>query len=98
GDDTRIRWTALFESPFAHPAVMVRRDVLTRHGLNYDPAFRTTQDYELWARLLGACRGANLGRPLTRYRMHEESVTQTRAADQHNNRMAVGLRTVRAWL
>ena len=36
-DDMAIRWTCLFSNPFAHPTVMIRKCVLEKNGLRYDP-------------------------------------------------------------
>jgi hypothetical protein len=92
--DLEIRWRSLLANPFAHPTVMLRRDVLTRFGLTYDPAFRTAQDYDLWVRLLGVTRGANLGEPILRYRMRH-GVTSQHRRGQLQNHDAIALRSVR---
>src|SRR5204863_8008786 len=68
-DDLLVRWKCLLGNPFAHPTVMLRLDLLDRHGLRYDETFRTAQDYELWTRLLTVTRGANLPEPLLKYRL-----------------------------
>lgn len=67
--DLRIRWKCLLGNPFAHPAVMLRREVLGAHALRYDETFRTAQDYDLWSRLLAVTRGRNLPEPLLSYRL-----------------------------
>jgi len=65
----RIRWVSCINSPVCHPAVTVRKDVLTRYGV-YDPSFERAEDYELWLRLIGAgVRFANLEEPLVRLRL-----------------------------
>jgi glycosyltransferase involved in cell wall biosynthesis len=70
-DDAAIRWKCLLGNPFAHPTVMLRRSILLEHDLKYDESFRTAQDYELWTRLLIHTRGANLPKPLIRYRLRQ---------------------------
>jgi len=67
--DLDIRWKCLLGNPFAHPAVMLRLDLLNAHGLRYDEQYRTAQDYELWSRLLEVTKGHNLPEPLLRYRL-----------------------------
>lgn len=96
GDE--IRWQGLFINAFAHPAVMVRRAVLVEHRLNYDPSFRTAQDFDLWVRLLRFTRGANLGAPLTRYRVHGASVTLKRRDEQDQSQRRAGRRELAALL
>ncbi len=68
-DDLAIRWKCLMGNPFAHPTVMIRRQVLLDNALRYDRSFRTAQDYELWTRLLPCTQSANLPDPLVRYRL-----------------------------
>lgn len=55
-------------SPFFHPSVLMRRDVLLAVG-GYREWFGNAEDYDLWLRLLGRCELANLPQPLTRYRL-----------------------------
>lgn len=47
-----IRLGSFIESPFAHPSVMFRRDVVDRHGGYAQGDF--PEDYELWLRWLAA--------------------------------------------
>jgi glycosyltransferase involved in cell wall biosynthesis len=83
--DADIRWKCLLGNPFAHPTVMLRRDVLQRHGLRYNESFRSAQDYELWTRLLMHTRGANLTEPLLQYRQRSTSISRTRRDEQLAN-------------
>src|SRR6266496_763095 len=76
--DLAIRWTSLLVNPFVHSTVMLRRQVLQDHGLNYDEVFDTTQDYDLWTRLLRHAKGANLPRALIRYRVRPGVTCQKR--------------------
>lgn len=66
---------ALFNCPFAHPAVMFRRAAFTERQLFYDVFYYPTEDYELWLRALRELRGANLAEVLLRYRRHAASMT-----------------------
>lgn len=92
-----IRWTSLLANPFAHPTVMLRREVLTQHELNYNEAYETAQDYELWTRMLRHARGANLSEPLLQYRQRP-GVTRARREAQLQNHDAVAHRTIRELL
>ena len=82
--DARIRWKCLLGNPFAHPAVMIRRDVLKRHALRYDESYRTAQDYELWTRLLAVTKGYNLPEPLLQYRLRA-GISRTSKPEQLRN-------------
>jgi hypothetical protein len=68
--DFEIRWKALFATPFGHPTVMFRTDVLRRNGLRYVHDLLHAEDYALWSALLEHGKGANVSRPLVRYRVH----------------------------
>lgn len=50
----------------AHPSVMIRRETIAAIG-GYDPDFSVTQDYDLWSRLMGRTRFANLPDVHVRY-------------------------------
>jgi glycosyltransferase involved in cell wall biosynthesis len=97
-DDLQIHWTSLLANPFAHPTIMFRRDVLISRNLNYDEAFQTTQDYDLWMRMLRYTCGANLGEPLMRYRTHGDRVTNKFREVQLRNHDIVALRTMQEQL
>jgi glycosyltransferase involved in cell wall biosynthesis len=81
-DDLSIRWRCLLGNPLPHPTVMLRRDIFVRHDLRYDEAYSSSQDYELWTRLLPLTRAHNLEAPLLRYRLRESSISTSRAAEQ----------------
>ena len=96
--DSEIRWTALLENPFAHPTVMIRRSILVENGLVYDTSFETTQDYDLWVRLLAHCQGANLEEPLLKYRVHSGAVSWRRREAQQNNSLRIAAKAIRSLL
>ena len=81
--DWDIRCAALFENPFAHSAVMMQADAFHRIG-GYNEGFSTTQDYELWARLMTHGEVWNLEDSLIKLRRHFSSVS----AHQHNEQSA----------
>ncbi len=68
--DRAIRNKMLLHNAFHHPSVMLRREVLLRAGLAYEPGLAYAQDYELWSRLLAHGRGANLPQVLVRMTIH----------------------------
>jgi len=61
----RSKWN--IDSPFAHPAVMIRRDALTRVG-GYREEFQSSEDLDLWFRLLEIGFGHNLKSKVVAYR------------------------------
>ena len=96
-DHLRILWKCLLGNPFTHPAVMLRKAVLDAQGLRYDEAFRTSQDYELWSRLLAVTRGANLAEPLLRYRLRD-GISKVRKAEQLLNHDRISAASIRRFV
>jgi glycosyltransferase involved in cell wall biosynthesis len=70
-----IKAYALFDCPFCHPTVMIRKDMFARHDLWYDGSFYPTEDYELWTRATELVPTVNLRETLLRYRVHDQSMT-----------------------
>ena len=71
--DAEIRWQLLLQNPFFHTSVLVRRALLEAHP--YDERLTFGQDFELWGRILGETRGANLAAPLVCSRRHADRVS-----------------------
>jgi GT2 family glycosyltransferase len=67
--DAAIREMAGNASPFAHPAVTMRRELFDACG-GYRATCPHAEDYDLWVRMLDRCRGANLRVPVLIYRVH----------------------------
>jgi glycosyltransferase involved in cell wall biosynthesis len=80
------RWASLFGTPFFHPSVVVDRELLERQGLLYDSGYdagdASTEDYELWSRLLAVADGDNIPEPLLLYRRHSGQASARRAEHQ----------------
>lgn len=90
----RLRWHALFSSPFFHPSVLFDRAALERHELRYDPDFLESEDYDLWARLFAFADGDNLREPLVLKRVHAGQASQRRADVQESFQRRVALREI----
>lgn len=71
--DESIRFESTFFCPFAHPAVMIRSDALTKNNIKYDEHYRMAEDYDLWCRLLQIGKSFNYQEPLTYYRVSQTS-------------------------
>jgi len=70
-----IKADALFNSPFVHPCVVLRKKTLTDFKLNFDENFEYAEDYHLWQRMLIHGKGINLPRFLLKYRILDTSQT-----------------------
>jgi len=68
-DDAALRFELLFDNPFVHSSVMMRKSALEAVGVySIDPARQPPEDYELWSRLSRHYQVANLPERLTIYR------------------------------
>ena len=88
-----IQAYALFDCPFCHPTVMLRRDLFLQHGFLYDGSYYPTEDYELWTRAVELFPTANLKEVLLRYRVHDNSMTGSDwdAMDKQAARIIAGI-------
>jgi hypothetical protein len=89
--DTEIRRGLAVKNQFCHGAVMMRSAALG--SLRYSVDARHFEDYELWSRLLGVTRAANLPDVLYYYMANPVGISRTRA-----DAMAAGTRSVRKQL
>lgn len=80
-DDAALRFELLFNNPFVHSSVMLRKAVLDQvGGYTTDPARQPPEDYELWSRIARRSKVANLPERLTIYR--EVPASMSRAGAQ----------------
>lgn len=86
----------VFDSPFVHPTVMLRREWFERHRLRYDAAYCPADDYELWGRAVRLFPAANLNRVVLRYRVHGSSLTQAEWGDMDAHAARVAAREIAA--
>lgn len=68
-EDAQLRFALLFNNPFVHSSVMMRKAALDQVGsYTTDHARQPPEDYELWSRIARRFRVANLPERLTIYR------------------------------
>jgi hypothetical protein len=77
-----IKCALLYGYTMLHPSVMIRRAEFEKHGLNYDPAFRVSQDHDLWVRAIRKVRFANLHESLLQLRLHPAKIGSTHSSLQ----------------
>lgn len=79
-EDQLLKFDLLFNNPFVHSSVMMRKSALERVGLyTTDPARQPPEDYELWSRISRHYRVANLAERLTVYREVPASMSRVGA-------------------
>jgi glycosyltransferase involved in cell wall biosynthesis len=80
--DQDIKAALLFDSAFAHPTVMIRKDVLSKSGLKYESSHDGAEDYLLWSKMAEITKFENLPEPLLHYRVHSSQISVSRAKQQ----------------
>ncbi|MEH2502787.1 cellulose synthase/poly-beta-1,6-N-acetylglucosamine synthase-like glycosyltransferase [Bradyrhizobium sp. AZCC 1578] len=79
-EDEILRFDLIFNNPFVHSSVMIRKSALDRVGVyTTDPARQPPEDYELWSRISRQYRVANLPERLTIYREVPSSMSRAGA-------------------
>ena len=87
-NDPELRQELLVRSPFAHGAVMFKRQAALEAGL-YDQASWPVEDYDFWLRLSKYGQLANLDEYLYIYREHGQSISSENAELQQRQLEAV---------
>jgi Glycosyl transferase family 2 len=79
-EDEILRFDLLFNNPFVHSSVMMRKAALDHVGVyTTDPARQPPEDYELWSRISRYYRVANLPERLMVYREVPTSICRASA-------------------
>jgi glycosyltransferase involved in cell wall biosynthesis len=82
-DDSTIRCHMLFDTAFAHPSVMIRKELIEFKKLEYNPDFKHAEDYEFWVRCSMLTHLANVGEVLMYYRINKGGISQTYLNEQN---------------
>lgn len=78
---TALRIELLFDNPFVHSSMLLRREaVMLLGGYSEDRQRQPPEDYELWSRIARAHQVANIGEVLTGYR--EVAGSMSRVSDR----------------
>jgi hypothetical protein len=76
-DNVALRFELLFDNPFVHSSVMIRKSMLDEIGLyTTDSERQPPEDYELWSRMARRFHVANLAERLTVYREVPNSISR----------------------
>ena len=77
-DNAALQFELLFDNPFVHSSMMLRKSALdVVGGYSTDRSRQPPEDYELWSRLARRYRVANLPERLTIYREVQRSISRT---------------------
>lgn len=75
--DEELKPRLLFSVTFAHPSVMMRKELLEKYGLKYKEQYKHAEDYKFWLDFSKHTKFANIPKKLFRYRYLETSVSRT---------------------
>lgn len=79
-DSHTLRYELLFNNPFVHSSVLVRKSVFDQVGLyTTDPSRQPPEDYELWSRVARKFEVNNIGEILLIYREVMQSISRQQA-------------------
>ena len=82
-DDTTIKATLFISFTLMHPSIIIRREDLIKHQLNYNPDYRYSQDHALYLDCIRyGLKFANISEPLLHMRSHVESISKEKHAVQ----------------
>lgn len=82
-DDATIKATLFISFTLMHPSIMIRRQTLINHGVNYNTEYRYSQDHALYFDCIKAgLKFANYPAPLVYMRSHEKSISKHRHSEQ----------------
>lgn len=73
----KIKTLLLFTNPIAHPAVIIRKEVLDRENYFYDEDHQAVEDYGLWEKISHSYKITNIPEVLLKYRINLEGITQS---------------------
>lgn len=79
-----IGYCMLLDSPFAHPTVLIRREILKNYHYNIN--YQAAIDYELWCRLIAdGFKCSNVKSVLLYYRIHPMQTVKRKFKDKNSN-------------
>ncbi|HRZ85594.1 MAG TPA: glycosyltransferase [Candidatus Paceibacterota bacterium] len=73
-EDKELKERIFFYSPFAHPTVMMRKEIFDK-GIYYQEVDFPSEDLNLWFRIGSRYKFSNIPKVLLNYRYHENSTT-----------------------
>jgi glycosyltransferase involved in cell wall biosynthesis len=78
-DNASLQFDLLFDNPFVHSSILMRKTALDMVGLyTTNPTRHPPEDYELWSRIARRYKVANLAERLTIYREVPNSLSRER--------------------
>lgn len=73
----------IYKCPVAHPSVFLRKSIMEKYNLRYNPENFAAEDYGLWCDFIRYAEIHNLPSVLLNYRVHSSSVSAVHSTRQH---------------
>lgn len=87
-----IRIKLLDDGAFAHPTVMMRRDVIISNNIRYNADYKYIEDYRFWVEAaIKNIKMANLDEMLLKYRQHSQQVSYQKFQEQEETKQRIKL-------
>ena len=74
-DKNKIAANILFYSPCVHPTIMFRKRLITENGVYYNKAYKASEDYDFFSKVLKFGKISNVNKVLFRYRLYGSNAT-----------------------
>lgn len=72
-----IKAELLFTSPYSHPSVIIRKELIDKFNLRYNPDFKNIEDFEFFQNASHLFKMSNIPEYLLDYRKVESSISTT---------------------
>lgn len=96
--DAYLRWDFLLKCSIPHNTVVMRRAILEKHHLRYDPAFTAVEDHDLWTRLNQHTQLWRRQQVAVAYRIHGTSASRHQRVRQTTGQLRIVQRQFEALL
>ena len=81
-------WSRLFfHNPLIHSTIFFRRHIFKK--VLYNEKFNTTQDYDMYCRIINYYKIVNIKKPLANYRIHNQSISKKKYHLQKKNTLII---------
>jgi glycosyltransferase involved in cell wall biosynthesis len=75
-DNDKLKILSLSKTPFVHPTIIMRKELLDKYNLRYNPEY-FSEDYQLWGEAAKYLEFANIDKILLNYRSSGTNLTTT---------------------
>lgn len=84
-----IKANFIFFTSMCHPTVIMRKNIIKKNNLYYNPIYKHSEDREFWIRASNFCKLANINKVVLLYRQHNKSICKTFRSEQNLNKRKI---------